>query len=65
MFAQSVFDRQENNTQLFEVLEDGVVYHLRLILGTHPCQELALGLGNAQLVEGVLDIGGNVIPVAG
>ena len=31
MFAQSVFDRQENNTLLFEVFQKGVVDHLRIM----------------------------------
>ncbi len=33
-----------------------------LILRAHPGQEFALGFGNAQLIEGALDVLGNIVP---
>ena len=40
------------------------VDHFALVLGLHAGQELLLGLGNAQPVEGVLDVVGHVVPGA-
>ncbi len=40
-----------------------MVDDLRLVLRARPGQELALRLGDAQLVEGVLDVSGHVVPV--
>src|SRR6266581_1956050 len=50
-------------TLLLEVLADGVVDDLGLVLRRDARQEFSLGLGNAELVERVLDIRRDVIPV--
>ena len=53
----------EDDALLLQVLTDLVVDHLGLVLGRDPAdQPLLLGLGDAQLVVGVLDVGGQVIP---
>ena len=62
VLAQPGVHVQEDDALLLEVLADRVVDDLGLVLGRDTRQELALGLGDAQLVEGVLDIGGNVVP---
>ena len=46
----------------WQVLAEAVVDDLRLVLGADAGEELALGLGDAQLVEGVLDVGRHVVP---
>ena len=53
----------EDDALLGQVLADVVVHHLRVVLGAHAGQELPLGLGDAQLVEGPLDVVGHVVPV--
>ncbi len=45
-----------------ELLVDLVVDGLRLVLGADAGEELALGLGDPELVERVLDVLGNVVP---
>ena len=52
----------EDDAQLLEVLAHLVVDDLGLVLRAHTGQVLALGLGDAQLLEGVLDLVGQVIP---
>ena len=52
----------EDDALLLEVFAQAVVDDLRLVLGADAGQELALGLGDAQLVERVLDLGGDVVP---
>ena len=45
-----------------ELLVDLVVDDLGLVLGADAGEELALGLGDAELVEGVLDVLGDLVP---
>jgi hypothetical protein len=52
----------EHDALLLEVLAHLVVDDLGLVLGADAGEELALGLGDAQLVEGVLDVLGDVVP---
>ena len=52
----------EQHPQLLQVAADGVVDHLGLVLGRDPAQELALGLGDPQAVEGPLDPLRDVVP---
>ena len=54
---------QEEDALLLEILADGVVDDLGLVLRRDARQELALRLGDAQLVERVLDVRGHVVPV--
>ena len=49
---QPVLDADEDHALIRQVLLDVVVDHLRLVLGADAGQELLLGLGDAQLVEG-------------
>ena len=44
------------------MLLNGMIDHLGFILRTHARQELLLGFGDAQFVEGVLDVIGHIIP---
>jgi hypothetical protein len=62
ILLETIFDGEEDDTLLFEVLLDGVVHHLRLILRPHPSQELALGFGNAQTFKGLFDRLRHLIP---
>jgi len=55
----------EKDAHLLEFLAVAVVDHLRLVLGGHPGQVLALRLGDAQLLIGLLDGLGNHVPVLG
>src|SRR5208282_6319208 len=45
-----------------EVLADLVVDRPAVVLSTHPSEELALRLGDPELIEGVLDVRGEVLP---
>ena len=57
---------EEEHALLFEVLTDGVVDHLGLVLRGHTGDEtLLLGLRDAQLVVGVLDVLGELFPGRG
>ena len=49
--------------ELLQVLAQRVVDDLGLVLRADAGQELALGLGDAQLLEGVLDVGRDLVPV--
>ena len=56
---------EEEDALLLEVLTDRVVDDLGLVLGRDAGDEaLLLGLGDAELVVGVLDVLGQVVPVA-
>ena len=48
--------------ELLEILAQRVVDDLRLVLRADPGQELALRLGDAQLLEGVLDVLRHLVP---
>ena len=62
MLAQAILDGQEDDTLLLEVLQDGVIDHLGFILRAHAGQELPLGFGDAQFIEGVLDGIRDIVP---
>ena len=62
MLTQRRVGIDEDDPLLLKVLAQAVIDDFRLILGTDAGQELALGLGDAQLVERVLDLGRNVVP---
>jgi hypothetical protein len=56
-------DVQEDDTFLLEVLADLVVDDFAFVLrGDAGDEPLLLRLGDAELVVGVLDVGGQVIP---
>ena len=56
----------EDDTLALELLVDLVVDHLGLVLGGHARDEaLALGLGDAEPLVGVLDVVGQVLPRLG
>ncbi len=55
----------EQHAHRRQVLTIAVVDDLRLILRGHPCQVLALGLRDAELLVGLLDGIGNHVPVLG
>ena len=54
---------QKMTPLLLEVLAQRVVDDLALVLGAHAREVLLLGLGDAQAVERVLDVGRDVVPV--
>jgi hypothetical protein len=62
MLAQAVLDRQKDHALRFEMFLDGVIDHLGFVLRPNPGQEFLLGFGDTQFVEGVLDVGGHVVP---
>ena len=62
ILAQRRVGVDEDDPLLLEVLPQAVIDDFRLVLRPHAGQELALGLGDAQLVEGVLDLGRHVVP---
>ncbi len=62
MFAQGGVGIDEDDALLLQVLAEAMVDNLRFVLRTDAGQELALGLGDAQLLKGVLDLGRDVLP---
>ena len=64
MLAQRRVHVHEDDALLLEVLADLVVDDLGLVLGADAGEELALGLGDAEAVERVLDVVGDVVPRA-
>jgi hypothetical protein len=54
----------EDHALALELLVDLVVDHLGLVLGADAGQELALGLGDPEPVERLLDVLGDVVPGA-
>ncbi len=52
----------EDHALLGEVFVQRAVDDFALVLGLHAGQELLLGLGDAQPVEGPLDVVGHVVP---
>ena len=62
MLAQAAVAVGEDDALLLPLLLEGMVDGFTFILRAHAGQELALGLGDAQLVEGLLDVGGHIIP---
>src|SRR5262245_36576587 len=64
MLAYPRIHVQEDHSLLFEILTQRVVDDLALVLRPDAGQELPLRLGNAEFLEGVLDVFGNFIPGA-
>ena len=64
MLAEGGVHVGEDHALLLELLVHLVVDDLRLVLGADAGEELALGLGDAEAVEGVLDVLGDLGPVA-
>ena len=62
MFLQGLVGRQEDDPLFLQVLLEGVVHHLGVVLGADAGQEFALGLGDAQAVERLLDVVRHVLP---
>src|SRR6185437_13015015 len=60
--AQSRVHIGEDHAQLFEVFTNLVINGFALVLSGHACQELALGLWNAQAIKRILNLDGNVFP---
>jgi hypothetical protein len=66
VLAQAGVGVDEDDALLLEVLADRVVDDLRLVLrGDTGDQALLLRLGDAELVVGVLDVLGQVLPAGG
>ena len=64
MLAQGGVHVGEDHALLLELLVHLVVDDLGLVLGADAGEELALRLGDAEPVEGVLDVLGDLVPVA-
>ena len=62
VLAQAGVHVEEDHALLLEVLLQRVVDDLGLVLGADAGEELLLGLGDAEPVEGVLDVGRHVVP---
>ena len=62
-YSRTAVSMSQNSTPALEVLAVAVKDDLGLVLGGHPRQVLALGLGDAQALVGVLDRVGQVLPV--
>ena len=62
MLAQRGVHVHELDALCLELLVHLVVDDLGLVLGADAGEELLLGLGDAELVEGVLDVLGDVVP---
>ena len=64
VLAQAGIHVEKDHALALKVLADAVIHDFGVVLGAHAGQELALGFGNAQAVERVLDVVRNVFPVA-
>ena len=64
MLAEPGVHVQEQHALLLEVLADLVVDDLGLVLRADAGEELALRLGDPEPVEGLLDVLGDVVPIA-
>ena len=62
VLAQGGVGVDEDDALLLQIFAEAVVDDLRFVLRADAGQELALGLGDAELVEGVLDVGRHVVP---
>ena len=58
VLAQRRVRVEEEDADVLQVLLEVVVDDLGLVLGADAGEELALRLGDAELLEGVLDVGG-------
>ena len=61
---QRLIGVEEDDALVLEVLLEAVVDDLGLVLRADAGEELLLGLGDAQPVERVLDVLGDVVPAA-
>ena len=64
MLPQGGFHIGIHHTLLGKIFLNTVVYHLRIILGTHTCQGSLLRLWNTQTVKGGFDILRYILPFA-
>src|SRR5581483_3557587 len=64
VLTQAAVHVQEEHSLLGQVLADLVVDDLGVVLGADAGEELALGLGDAEFVEGALDLGRHLFPAA-
>ncbi|MCG3121557.1 MAG: hypothetical protein ALAOOOJD_04712 [bacterium] len=62
MFPQRRLGIQKNHAQLFPLFLQGMINHFGLILRADAAEKLALGLGNAEAIKRLLDIGRHVVP---
>src|SRR6185437_8798444 len=62
VLAQARVRVYEDDALFFEVFAHLVIDHFALILSAHAREIFALRLRDAQLVEGVLDVGGQLLP---
>ncbi len=62
VLTQAVIHGEKDHALLLELFLHGVVDDLRVILRRNTGEELALGLGDAEAVEGVLDGLRHVVP---
>lgn len=63
VLAKTTVHVEEDYSLLLEVFANRMVDGLGLVLGRDAGEPLLLGLGNAQLLEGVTDVLGDVIPI--
>ena len=61
--VQCLFDAGVHDAHFARSVLHVVVHELRVILGANACQIAALRLGNAQTLEGVLDVVGHGVPI--
>jgi hypothetical protein len=64
LLLQALIHGEEDHALRLEVLADGVVHDLGLVLRRHAGEELALRLGDAEPVERVLDLLRHLVPRA-
>ena len=62
VLLEPVLDGLEDHPLLLPLLAQRVVYHLRLVLGSHAGENLTLRLRNAELLERVLDLVRDIVP---
>ena len=62
MLAEARVHVEEEHALRLEVGLELVVDDLRLVLGADAGEELALGLGDAEAVPGLLDVGREILP---
>ena len=60
---ERVLDGRVDDALLGDLLAHVVVHDLGVVLCADACEALALGLGDAEALEGVLDVFGDVVPV--
>src|SRR5690625_717441 len=59
---ETILDRLEDDTLILPLLLERVVDHLRLVLSTDTSEDPLLGLRDTETLEGLLDLGRNVVP---